>query len=773
MPRGDAPADAAAPAAAAPPRRGGATAAGGRAVLAAVVHEDLEPVVPLTEDEIETTLAFKIIAQFKTPKDIRISVAGEYWERLPELRGTRLIGTIAQWSKKTAPERRLIVVWEDGRDTEHLDKLLHPRADVRFEPFEDGRPAPRLTGRAAAREHRAEAENLEKEKVEIEYEDGSQRKVQVWTVELPDAITVDQRKEPWVKPKLNRPLTSLNTPYKMWVNAALPIKLVDRMVTLCNQRLSGDGDVDRKYYYRKTTPGEIIRFLSYMGALAVERGEPIENMWRYQKAPRDLRPPPAFGDHGLSKNRFERLRELAGKLWDVSEEQDSYDYDEKDMWRWSDTPFKCFNEHYSEVLAPGSLIGPDETMCPSEHEEGPTPQNIPHSHFIPRKPKESGAELNTIADGQCGGIYRIDIERGKNDLFEREFEAAWGYTTALNFRLAKNELDSNRIYAGDSRFMSVDAIEDLHFKNMYGIGDVKTKTSRYPVKKIMELCGPNAGDWSLMSSELEGGFKIYAIGHRRGGEVHTFIASCGLTIAGVPQKHREDMGVYGSMEARKCPQVLNMWSQMQPKIDKNNRFRQDILGIEERFVTKSFPFRMLTTVIGITFANAFEWFNYFIDSKKYCDETFLAFMRDLSYDGMHNTYDQQAMSPAGRAATADASSPARQLSPRQICMQHRIVPIKSIPGFKGSPKQLCAVCQDNKHKTRTCCFLCSTAERVFGLHPESVTYSKKTITYNCLQEHHADPSDELHKKHCAIPTGRKRRGNKKRTREMEEEDDDG
>lgn len=62
------------------------------------------------------------------------------------------------------------------------------------------------------------------------------------------------------------------------------------------------------------------------------------------------------------------------------------------------------------------------------------------------------------------------------------------------------------------------------------MGDVKTKTARYPIKKIQELCGDNPGDWSCMTSELEDGTKIMAVGHRRGGEVraspHKHMYSC-------------------------------------------------------------------------------------------------------------------------------------------------------------------------------------------------------------------------------------------------------
>lgn len=492
-------------------------------------------------------------------------------------------------------------------------------------------------------------------------------------------------------------------------------------------------------------------------------------MWRNHKSQNDLRAPPALGLHGMSKNRFKHLRSLVGQMWPSSEDGEAIDDTDshRDMWRFCRLPVDEFNLHYEEVFVPGSLTGPDESMCPWEGaQDASRRESIPHSHFVPRKPKDTGAELNTQADGQCGGIYRIDIERGASDPYPREFEQEWGYTTALNFRLAKTIFNSGRIFAGDSRFMSVDAIEDLHMKGLYGIGDVKTRTSRYPVKKIVELCGPQPGDWSVMSTSLDDGFKVYAIGHRRGGEVHTFVASCGLTVAGKPQQYSEDVAVYGTKEPRKCPKVLNTWSQQQPKIDKNNRFRQDILAIEERFVTKSFPFRMLTTIIGITFANAFEWFNYFIDKTKYAEDGFIAFMRDLCYDGMHNKFDSVSTGTGRGAATPSRhrqgdeghiSSPTRQ-SPRTVAKLHALIPIRSLPNYHGYRKQLCAVCQDQKHKTSWCCAFCSDAHKVFGMHPVTLKHRKATIAYDCMKAHLAEPDNKKHAKHCAIPTHRPRSG---------------
>ena len=71
--------------------------------------------------------------------------------------------------------------WDDGQDTEHLDQLFHPEVEMQFLQYENGKPAPRLTGRAAARERAIEDEDATGETFyDVEYMDGSVAKTQRW-----------------------------------------------------------------------------------------------------------------------------------------------------------------------------------------------------------------------------------------------------------------------------------------------------------------------------------------------------------------------------------------------------------------------------------------------------------------------------------------------------------------------------------------------------------------------------------------------------------------
>lgn len=238
---------------------------------AAADRRRLNSRMPLSDDEVVATDAFKIMVQFKTQKDIRISVKGEYWDLLPNLHGTRLQGTIMQWSRKEPPDRKIRVLWPDGHDTEVLNDLFHPEVDLVFLPYANGKPAPQLVGRAAARQarERLEQDRASAEQIAVEYLDGGIRKEQIWTVERPEGVTVDQRVEDWLKPRLNRDLKTLNTPYRMWQRAALPIALLTDLQKFVNQRLDGENN---DYDHRETSVGELIQFFSYMGAIAIERG---------------------------------------------------------------------------------------------------------------------------------------------------------------------------------------------------------------------------------------------------------------------------------------------------------------------------------------------------------------------------------------------------------------------------------------------------------------------------------------------------------------------
>ena len=122
-------------------------------------------------------------------------------------------------------------------------------------------------------------------------------------------------------------------------------------------------------------------------------------------------------------------------------------------------------------------------------------------------------------------------------------------------------------------------------------------------------------------------------------QIHTYLATHGNTKRGRDQAHKDDTGDDGHVNPpRKCPRILNDWTQAQPHIDKSNRWRQRILAIEERFPTTSFPFRLMTTIIGgMSIVSAFTMFCYHVNPDEY---DFRSFVETVAYDAMTNTYDR-------------------------------------------------------------------------------------------------------------------------------------
>ena len=653
----------------------------------------------LTDAQVEATREYALLTQLSTIGGITVSAGKALWPGIADVPDT-VFGVIDQWVNKRSMTVRITWTEADGEkryDVEDLHILLLPQCEFKLLKGSQGEA---LLLRGAARA--TYAAQQPKRKVSIKYTEGALEKEQVWEVEDdPEAITSDARTEDRYPPRLARRSDQITTPFDAWYNAAVPHAMLVKMEKFFNQRLDG-----QKHENRKTTLGELVRFMSYMGALSLQPGTPLREMWKQVPSPKDIFPPPAMGKYGLSKNRFLLLAKLAGEAYPLNETG----MDATDPWRFSRMPVDMYNEHMAEVFSAGWNFGPDESMsaftgeAAAPHPAPIKPHQIPHAMFVPRKPEPLGCELEDAADAQCGAIFFLEINEGAVRMASKEYVSEYGATTACSLRLAEGYHNTKRAWGGDSWFIGVREVETLLAHGLYAYGDVKTHTARYPTEEIMAFVGPNSGDWAVMTTKVAGDHKIYAIAHRRGGAVHTYLSSHGQSISGKPQAHKDDVDALGvRARPRPCPKVLNDWTAQQPQIDKRNRERQDQLAMEKRFVTHSFPFRLFTTVLGITFTTAKCFYDYF--NKPY-DGSFLDFMQELCYDGMTNTIDMGGL-PATPSAPRPAFTPGAPspfASPTRAAATHTLQRLVDIRGYEGSPQMKCSVCK--KNATR-CCQQCS------------------------------------------------------------------
>lgn len=547
-----------------------------------------------------------------------------------------------------------------------------------------------------------------------------------------------------------------------------------KCVSWFNERLDGQTDGN---FRRKTTLGEVVKFWGYLGALALYPGEAVDHMWRKTMVPGDILPPPSMGIHGMSKNRFMKLRSLQGEMYT----KDELELDPADPWRYCRAPVEALNEQRRKVLIPSWLLVGDESMSAFTGAEGvldganANSKPIPLRHLIERKPEPLGLELKVLADG-CSGVF---LGMGIQEGLERHVDMKWyddyGHSTAVSLRLLEPYFKTKtgpgremptRVYGGDSWFMSVGAAEAIFYESgkvIYPFGDVKTNTSRFPREKLAQACGPNSGDWATFTSKChlvdDTYMDIMAVAHRRGPEIHTFVATAGETTVGNPQSHKDDDldADTGYLIARKCPKVLNDWTQAQPKIDKHNRLRQQILAMEKRFVTESFPFRLFTTVLGIMFVDAYYIYLY-LNNMKAKDFPFKSAMRRMAFAFMHNNLDAiergdknsdelfnipQNLELGAEDEEEEGEDGDGDTSSRGI---HQAIPLRQIEGYTGARQQWCCVCQ--KSKVTFACSGCSSKGMVFAIHPLK-KHANQRDTETCLHEHRRDPLA-----HRAIPVRR-------------------
>ena len=362
---------------------------------------------------------------------------------------------------------------------------------------------------------------------------------------------------------------------------------------------------------------------------------------------------------------------------------------DRDDWCFIQPMVDAFNKHMADIVNPGWLLCVDETMSAWRGQQGKRDRKkCPKLSWVPRKPEPLGTELKTAGCALSGMILSMEICKGKEtheglEFFKQKsrFDGAqFGHTTATTLRLIKPWFGTQRVLGGDSWFASVKTAEACAEKGVYFVGDVKTATRRFCGGALEEATGPESGAWATFTSTLElGGDKtvpIFSVSHRRGETVHKFISTCGTTIRGSAHMatfEDEEDRVYAADDVeyeltRKCPQILNDYTLAQPCIDRHNRYRQFILGMEKRLITNNFSQRLATTLIGMLFTNVFFAHRHFnCELADFKEE-----LGKLAFRLMHNPHvPDPAPPPAPQTRTAgspgtppagDGSHPLRQIS---------------------------------------------------------------------------------------------------------------
>ena len=530
------------------------------------------------------TQGYKILMSCRNLKTemLNASIASAYfttsgWE--PPAGVERYTFKITDWAKKSNELVRC--KFEGNRlSSQHLlQNLLNPTFGFRFEAYDDGRAAPvaPFPGRAAAAEGEArrqdqaevddsssdsgsddrgsayevgggsdngeeDADSDEGEEGEEEAEEdgdeGEEEEVvahgQLWKHMQPTGVNLDQRAGPREKPRFLA--TRRAGDIKELAYLLLPSQWMEDILHWTNVSILLDfpaGVSEANKTYRPLTKGELYTFIGYMLALVVEKGKAVDEMWSTTAADFDLLPPPSFGRHGMTKNRFIFLR---SRIQWCCHPEDRQGAEASDPWWFVKKLIDSFNAHMAKVFSPGWLLIVDESMCAWRGRVGiDSLHSLPKLSWVPRKPEPMGLELKTTADALSSILLFIEPCMGKEVHPTQEYFSEFGHTTATTLRITKEWQGSQRVVAGDSWFASVKPAKALLGVGLHFIGDVKGAHRMFPQKALKNSVGSERGDWATMESTVEVNgeeHSVYAVGHRRHGKVHTYVFTAGTTIRG-------------------------------------------------------------------------------------------------------------------------------------------------------------------------------------------------------------------------------------------------
>lgn len=344
--------------------------------------------------------------------------------------------------------------------------------------------------------------------------------------------------------------------------------------------------------------------------------------------------PPDFG-RVLSKDRFTRIMRYLARGPDGTET-----LKQGDPWaeiRWM---VDGFNETRKAQFKCGWLVTPDESMIQWTGASGP-PHGMPHLSYVPRKPIPLGCEVKCVADGTSGVMMHIELQEGKTRMRRLRFANEYPATVATTLRmvaamgLGEKSLPPaeklRRVVVADSWFASRPTCCML--KEKFGLeftGCVKTAHAGFPVEAMR---------WILASLErgqscvfkLEGE-DVWAVGWS---DVHykTYITTCGLSSDGEPaQKKRQRLDGRNYRIDIPRPKVISTYQNNMGWVDRHNRFRQDIFGLQNIWKTKRWQTRMQIEIMAMALVDCFLIARKFLPRWKVVDDSessFFRFLREL------------------------------------------------------------------------------------------------------------------------------------------------
>jgi hypothetical protein len=249
-------------------------------------------------------------------------------------------------------------------------------------------------------------------------------------------------------------------------------------------------------------------------------------------------------------------------------------------------------------------------------------------------------------------MRHMEIQRGKEGMKSKMFNAAIGATAGCTLRLLLNSIADEEKglkhgIRGDAWFGSVRAAAEISRRGHEAVFQIKQNHGLYPKAFIEEtLKEAPGGVHIVLEGKTQCEVPLIAIGYRYSRKTILFFLltkGAGSTIDGDPYEMKFTDS-YGNIVTRFVdrPDVISTFFKTSNAIDTHNQLRQDLLQLEKKWLTKNPFFRLTTTLISINVTDAFLLSNHhkiinsgsgFYDEKKISIQRFAGI---LSYQLLKN-----------------------------------------------------------------------------------------------------------------------------------------
>lgn len=525
-----------------------------------------------------------------------------------------------------------------------------------------------------------------------------------WKLQTSTGITISHQSAPgYLKP------------IEYWF-AMFPLQHLDAVLQMTNQKLVTKD-------FAMTTKGEIIRFFGALLLCTRFKFGSRRDLWKIDSHHKYLRGP-NFGRF-ISRNRFEALRSCV--QFSFQPETRGNISSEEYRWMLAEDFRVAFNRHRRERVQPSELLCVDESISRWYGVGGSwLDVGLPFYVDIARKP-ESGCEVHNIACGKSGFMMGIEFAKSQQSRSPNNDSAVRNHGTRILLKLSEPWAGTNRHVCADSFFASVEAATLLFKNGLRFTGVVKTATRKFPMRHLGDKTMRGAGDYtSLVSTVREANgteFKLLACAwvdrNRR-----YFVSSAGATTPGTTQerdrwRQSDDIGAYQHRVAVSMPSVAETYYSVASQIDRHNRVRQSDIDLERTLKVMDWSFRLNTSILSMTFVDAWLLYKNGVDSRERCDQN--EFFTALAHEMIDNQYDENGPNVAESSLSLSAS----EAPIEETVVATELVETKKRRKAKDGTitrqkaQRRCVVCA--KMKSKWVCKACSTLGRdeVFVCHPMS------------------------------------------------------